>query len=67
MVPPIGILAAYTYYQQGDLKIAGFICIGFIFGGWLGAKFAVSLPQNVLHKIFALFLFFYFIKMFFAK
>ncbi len=69
MVPPIGILASYTYYQQGfvDLKIPSFICIGFMFGSWLGAKFAVSLQQNVLQKIFTLFLFFYFIKMFFAK
>ena len=69
MVPPIGILAAYAYYQQGfvDLKIAGLICIGFIFGGWLGAKFAVSLPQNVLQKIFALSLFFISLKMFFSK
>jgi uncharacterized membrane protein YfcA len=69
MVPPIGILAAYAYYQQGfvDLKIAGLICIGFIVGGWIGAKFAVSLPQNVLQKIFAVSLFFIALKMFFAK
>lgn len=69
MVPPIGLLAAYTYYQQGfvDLKIAGFICIGFVLGGWLGAKIAVSLPQNILQKIFALSLFFISLKMFFAK
>ena len=69
MVPPIGLLAAYTYYQQGfvDIKIAGFICIGFVLGGWLGAKIAVSLPQNILQKIFALSLFFISLKMFFAK
>ena len=69
MVPPIGILAAYTYYQQGfvDLKIAGLVCLGFIFGGWLGAKFAVQLPREVLQKIFAIVLFLMAIKMFFAK
>jgi uncharacterized membrane protein YfcA len=69
MVPPIGILAAYAYYQQGyvDLKIAALICVGFIFGGWIGAKIAVSLPQNVLQKIFALSLFFISLKMFFSK
>lgn len=52
MVPPIGILAAYAYYQQGyvDIKIAALVCLGFIFGGWLGAKFAVGLSQNVLQK-----------------
>ena len=69
MVPPIGILAAYTYYQQGfvDLKIAGLVCLGFIFGGWLGAKFAVQLPREVLQKIFAIVLFLMAIKMFLAK
>jgi uncharacterized protein len=69
LVPPIGILAAYAYYQQGyvDLKIAALICAGFIFGGWLGAKIAVSLPQDILRKVFALSLFLISLKMFFSK
>ena len=54
LVPPIGILAAWTYYKAGhvDLKIAAFICLGFLFGGLLGAKFAVGLPTRALQKIF---------------
>ncbi|HCY75587.1 MAG TPA: permease [Ignavibacteriales bacterium] len=69
MVPPIGILAAYAYYQQGyvDLKIAALICLGFIIGGWFGAKIAVNLSQNMLQKIFAVSLFLISIKMFFSK
>lgn len=69
MVPPIGILAAYTYYQHGyvDLKIAALICIGFIFGGWFGAKIAVQLPKEILQKIFAVVLLVMAMKMFFAK
>ncbi|HEX7357831.1 MAG TPA: sulfite exporter TauE/SafE family protein [Ignavibacteriaceae bacterium] len=69
MVPPIGILAAYAYYQQGyvDLKIAALICLGFIIGGWFGAKIAVSLSQNMLQKIFAISLFLIAVKMFFSK
>ena len=69
MVPPIGILAAYAYYQQGyvELKIAALICIGFVVGGWLGAKLAVSLPAHILQKIFAVSLFLISIKMFFSK
>lgn len=69
LVPPIGILAAYTYYQQGyvDLKIAALICIGFILGGWIGAKIAVNLPQDILKKVFAISLFFISLKMFFSK
>ena len=36
MVPPIGFLAAYTYYKAGfvDLKIAGILCLGFFVGGF---------------------------------
>lgn len=69
MVPPIGILAAYAYYQQGfvDLKIAALICLGFIIGGWFGAKIAVNLSQNLLQKLFAVSLFLISIKMFFSK
>ena len=69
MVPPIGVLAAYTYYQAGyvDLKIAALVCLGFIFGGWIGAKFAIQMPKEMLQKIFAIFLFAVAIKMFFAS
>jgi hypothetical protein len=69
MVPPIGILAAYTYYQAGfvDIKVAALVCLGFIFGGWIGAKFAVQMPKEVLQKIFAITLFLLSVKMFFSK
>ncbi|MBX7151027.1 sulfite exporter TauE/SafE family protein [bacterium] len=54
LVPPIGLLAAWTYYKQGyvDLKIAAFICLGFVLGGWLGAKFATGISNSALEKIF---------------
>lgn len=54
MIPPIGFLAAYTYFKQGfvDLKAALLICAGFFVGGLLGAKFAVNLSNAVLQKIF---------------
>lgn len=54
MVPPIGLLAAWTYYKQGfvDIRVAGLICLGFFLGGLLGAKVAVNIPDAVLQKIF---------------
>ena len=54
LVPPIGLLAAWTYYRQGyvDLKVAGLICLGFFIGGLLGAKLAVALSNRVLQRIF---------------
>jgi hypothetical protein len=69
LVPPIGILAAWTYYKAGfvDLRIAGFICLGFIFGGWLGAKYATALPDLVLRKVFGVALLVIAIKMIFWK
>lgn len=58
LVPPIGILAAYTYYQKGfvDVKAAALMCIGFVIGSFFGAKWAVNLPTAVLQKIFGVFL-----------
>ncbi|MCX6825759.1 MAG: sulfite exporter TauE/SafE family protein [candidate division Zixibacteria bacterium] len=54
LVPPIGLLAAYTYYKNGyvDLQIALFICIGFFMGGLIGSKIAVNLSNEILQKLF---------------
>jgi uncharacterized membrane protein YfcA len=54
LVPPIGLLAAYTYYTNGfvDIKVAAFICIGFFIGGFIGSKIAVNISNDILQKIF---------------
>lgn len=54
LVPPIGILAAWTYYRQGlvDLRAAALICAGFLFGGLFGAKAAVALSNEALKRVF---------------
>jgi uncharacterized membrane protein YfcA len=69
MVPPIGLLAAWTYYKAGfvDLKIAAFVCLGFFFGGLLGAKLVVGLPDPLLRKIFGVALIVIAIKMILTK
>jgi uncharacterized membrane protein YfcA len=69
MVPPIGILAAWTYYKNGyaNIPVAIFICLGFIIGAFFGAKFAVSIPEKLLRKLFALFLLIISIHMLFKK
>ena len=69
MVPPIGLLAAWTYYQKGfvDLKIAAFICLGFFIGGLIGAKFAVAIPEPALRKIFGIVLLITSVRMIFFK
>src|SRR3989337_565433 len=69
MVPPIGLLAAWTYYKHGfvDLKVAALICVGFLVGGWLGAKVATGLSNNVLERLFGVFLLVVALKMIFTK
>ncbi|MGD1861329.1 MAG: sulfite exporter TauE/SafE family protein [Leptolyngbyaceae cyanobacterium] len=54
LVPPIGLLGAWTYFQQGyvDVRAALLICLGFVFGGLIGAKFAVDLPEQFLRRFF---------------
>jgi uncharacterized membrane protein YfcA len=54
MVPPIGLLAAWTYYKHGyvNLNIVAFVCLGFFIGGLFGAKLATALPTEMLQKVF---------------
>ena len=54
MIPPIGLLAAYTYFKAGYINwtAAAFICLGFFIGGLLGAQEAVRLSDGTLQKIF---------------
>jgi uncharacterized membrane protein YfcA len=56
MVPPIGLLAAWTYYKQGhvDVTSAALICVGFFFGGLLGAKLATAINGALLKKLFGI-------------
>jgi len=69
MLPPIGLLAAWTYYKQGyvQIPIAIFVCIGFFIGGWLGAREAVTLSAGLLRKFFGIALFLISLHMIFTK
>lgn len=58
LVPPIGILAAYTYYRAGEvnIKAAVLIIIGFVIGSFLTSQFATNVSNKTLTRIFAVFL-----------
>lgn len=64
---PVGILAVMQYYQKGyvDIKVVLIVSAGFLIGGWLGSKLAVSLPVATIKKIFAIFMLLTALKMLF--
>ncbi len=69
LVPPIGILAAWTYYRQGfvDVKVAAFIAAGFVVGSLLGARYAMSISSETLEKVFGVTLVLIGLKMIIGK
>jgi len=62
---PVGILAVINYYNIGqiDIRVVGIMAAAFVIGGWLGSKWALSLPEVVVKRIFAVILFYSGIKM----
>src|SRR5688572_3745040 len=55
---PVGVLGAYTYYQNGnlDIKTSLLLGIGLFFGAWGGARLAHLLPPATLQRMFAVLL-----------
>lgn len=67
---PVVVLASIYYYYQCqklgtpiDLKVVGLLALGFIGGGYLGGKLALSIDQESLKKIFAVILMYTAFKM----
>jgi uncharacterized protein len=69
MLPPIGIFAAYNYFKAGqvNMKYAFILAIAFMIGSYFTSKIAVKIPENILRKIFSVFLLLVAFKMFFSK
>jgi uncharacterized protein len=69
MVPPIGILAAWTYYRSGNVNLpaAAWICAGFVVGGLLGARWAAAVPELILRRTFGVFFLLMSLRMIFGK
>jgi len=69
MLPPIGLIAAYNYWKAGqvNLKFAIILAAAFIIGSYFGSKFALSLPQATVKKIFGFVLLLVAIKMLVGK
>jgi uncharacterized protein len=69
MLPPVGILAAYNYYKAGhvNIKFAIILAVFFLVGSYFGSKLALTIPQNVLKKIFGILLLLVAARMLFSK
>lgn len=66
---PVTFLAAYNYYSEGyvNWKFALIIGLSFVIGGYFGSKFAISINQAMMKKVFSVILLLIAIKMFFGK
>ncbi|MDY6967125.1 MAG: sulfite exporter TauE/SafE family protein [Spirochaetota bacterium] len=69
MIPPIGILAAYEYYKNDfvNIPVALIIALGFVIGGFIGAKIAITIDAKLLGRIFGIVLLIISIKMIIGK
>ena len=69
LLPPIGLLAAINYYNAGyvNIKAAAILVVTFVIGSYFSSKFAVTLPETIIKKVFATFLLFYAVKLFLEK
>ena len=52
---PVTAVAVFNYYKEGqiNLKYAAIIVVFFVLGSIVGSKFALTLDQKVLKKVFA--------------
>ena len=69
MLPPIGILAAMNYYKAGFVKweYAAVIALTFVLGGYFGSKISISLPDQIIRRIFGFVMLIGAIKLLFSK
>ncbi len=67
LLPPIGMFAAYNYYKAGqvNIKYALIIAVAFMIGSYFTSKLALKIPEDIIRKIFGVFLFLIALRMFF--
>ena len=55
LVVPVTAVAVFNYYKEGqiNIKYAAIIAVFFVVGSIFGSKFALTLDQKLLKKIFA--------------
>ncbi len=69
---PIGFLGVYNYYKDGHItqetvRFALIMCSTFVVGSYFGSKIAVNLSQDMLKRVFGVFILLVSLKMIFGK
>jgi uncharacterized protein len=66
---PVGIFAVINYYKAGyvDIKSTLIIASTFLIGGYIGSKISIAIDQNMVKKIFGVFLLLVAFKMILGK
>jgi uncharacterized protein len=69
LIPPVGLLGAYEYYRTGNMNIvwALIVAAGLFVGAYFGARITLSLPADLIRRIYGLFLLAISVKMLFFK
>lgn len=69
LLAPVGILALMNYYRENQVDLAkgAYVALGFLVGAYLGSKVAVGLDDDLMRKMFSIFLIAVGVYMFFKK
>jgi uncharacterized protein len=69
LLMPVGFLAAYNYYKQGNLNFTYSAVIGvtFILGAYLGSKVSLKMDPALMKRIFGVVILLISLKMIFGK
>ncbi len=58
LIPPVGLLGAAEYYRNGfiNIRYAGLVALGLFVGAYFGARIMISLPPDLVRRLYGLFL-----------
>ncbi len=69
MLPPVGILAAWNYWKDGNVnwKIALVLSITFVVGAYFGSRFSLNISDKMLRRVFGVLMIGMALKLIFSK
>jgi uncharacterized membrane protein YfcA len=58
LIPPVGLLGAAEYYRNGfiNIRYAGLVAVGLFVGAYFGARIMISLPPEMVRRLYGVFL-----------